>query len=130
MRIRGKNHAQCGKAFSCFQLVENCMMQLFLANHLNPPLKATLLLILYREMFFSVRWFSEKTKSNKLFKASTEISFGEIEVQSRLSESYFILSTVFHHLHRTLHLKTTHSQERRSNQPSRENALHYPKESN
>ena len=37
-------------------------MQLFLANHLNPPSKATFLLILYRKVFFSVRCFSEKLK--------------------------------------------------------------------
>lgn len=68
-----KFHAQRGKAFSCFQLVENCMMQLFLANHLNPPFKSDVSSHFVPRGVFFVRWFSENTKSNKLFKAPTEI---------------------------------------------------------
>ena len=53
------------------------MMQLFLANHLNPPSKATFLLILYREVFFSVGWFSEKTKIINFSKLQLKFLLGK-----------------------------------------------------
>ena len=49
--------ANCGKAFPYFQLVENYMNQLFLANHLNPSTKVTFLSILYGKMLFLVSGF-------------------------------------------------------------------------